>query len=42
MSVAAARSLAPLVRAGAVKLPPDSDPDELGAERMMELEVKWA
>ena len=42
MSVAAARSLAPLVRAGAVNLPPDSDPDELGAERMMELEVKWA
>ena len=42
LSMAAARSLAPFVRAGAVRLPDGEDPDSLGRERIMELEVRWA
>ena len=42
MNVAAARNLAPLVRAGSVRLPDGEDPDSLGAEGIMDLEVKWA
>ncbi len=42
LSKAAARSLAPLVRAGAARLPVRADPDRLGRERMMELAVEWA
>jgi len=43
MNVAAARSLAPLVRrAGAVRLPDGEDPDSLGAEGVLGLEVAWA
>ena len=42
MNAAAARNLAPLVKAGYVRLPDGEDPDSLGAEGVMGLEVKWA
>ena len=42
MNVAAARGLAPLVRAGSVRLPDGEDPDSMGAAGVLDLEVKWA
>lgn len=40
-SLAAARELAPLVRAGAVRLP-GKDPDELGGDLVRSLPIRWA
>ena len=42
LAVEAARELAPLIRAGVVRLPDGEDPDSLGRERIMELDVRWA
>ena len=41
LSLAAAREMAPLVRAGAVRLPDGEDPDSLGREKIIGLEVRW-
>lgn len=42
MAKGAARRLAPVKRAGAVKLPEGLDPDKLGEERLKNLEIWWA
>ena len=42
MGLAAAREIAPLVRAGCVRLPEGEDPDSLGRDAVLALEVQWA
>ena len=42
LSLAAAREMAPLVRAGAVRLPDGADPDSMGRDAVLALQVQWA
>jgi len=42
LALAAARELAPMVRAGVMRLPDGEDPDSLGRERIIGMDVRWA